>query len=41
VRITPDGQEEVLVSGPDFVSDPLLGPDGSLAWLQWNHPDMP
>jgi dipeptidyl aminopeptidase/acylaminoacyl peptidase len=41
VRIGPDGATEVLVSGPDFVSDPRPGPDGSLAWLQWNHPDMP
>jgi dipeptidyl aminopeptidase/acylaminoacyl peptidase len=41
VRITPDRSTEVLVSGPDFVSDPRPGPDGALAWLQWNHPDMP
>jgi dipeptidyl aminopeptidase/acylaminoacyl peptidase len=34
--------EEVLVSGPDFVSDPRLSPDGrTLAWLQWDHPAMP
>jgi dipeptidyl aminopeptidase/acylaminoacyl peptidase len=32
----------VLVSGPDFVSDPRISPDGSqLCWLQWQHPDMP
>lgn len=32
----------VLVSGADFVSDPSLSPDGgSLAWLQWSHPNMP
>ncbi len=36
-----DGAVEVLVHGPDFVSDPRLGPDGSLCWLQWQHPDMP
>jgi len=31
-----------IVSGPDFVSDPRLSPDGSrLCWLQWHHPDMP
>jgi dipeptidyl aminopeptidase/acylaminoacyl peptidase len=31
-----------LVSGPDFVSDPRLSPDGTrICWLQWNHPDMP
>jgi dipeptidyl aminopeptidase/acylaminoacyl peptidase len=41
VRITAEGTE-VLVSGPDFVSDPRLAPDGAtLSWLQWNHPDMP
>ncbi|HLM65046.1 MAG TPA: prolyl oligopeptidase family serine peptidase [Acidimicrobiales bacterium] len=32
----------VLVSGPDFVSDPRFSADGRrLAWLQWDHPDMP
>ena len=41
VRIGDDGIE-VLVSGPDFVSDPRLAPDGvTLSWLQWDHPDMP
>jgi len=31
-----------LVSGADFFSSPRLSPDGSrLAWLSWNHPDMP
>ncbi|MGQ4819700.1 hypothetical protein ACQ1ZK_21830, partial [Enterococcus faecium] len=29
------------VTGPDFVSDPRPGPDGALAWLQWDHPAMP
>jgi dipeptidyl aminopeptidase/acylaminoacyl peptidase len=32
---------EVLVSGPDFVAAARPGPDGSLAWLQWDHPYMP
>ena len=42
VRVGPDGGAEVLVSGPDFVSDARLAPDGvTLSWLQWNHPDMP
>ena len=41
VRITAEGTE-VLVSGPDFVSDPRLAPDGvTLSWLQWDHPHMP
>ncbi len=32
----------VLVSGNDFYSSPRLKPDGSqLAWLTWNHPNMP
>ncbi|MBI3801879.1 MAG: S9 family peptidase [Deltaproteobacteria bacterium] len=37
-----DGDSEVLVSGSDFYSSPRLSPDGSrLAWLAWNHPNMP
>ncbi|HTX31275.1 MAG TPA: prolyl oligopeptidase family serine peptidase [Solirubrobacteraceae bacterium] len=33
---------EVLVSGPDFVSNPRFSPDGqSLCWLEWDHPNMP
>src|SRR5215216_3111848 len=32
----------VLVSGNDFYSSPRLSPDGNrLAWLTWNHPNMP
>ncbi|MCV2488434.1 prolyl oligopeptidase family serine peptidase [Geodermatophilus sp. YIM 151500] len=41
VRIDGDGTATLLVSGPDFVSDPRQGPDGALCWLQWQHPDMP
>lgn len=34
--------QQVLVSGNDFYSSPRLSPDGScLAWLTWNHPEMP
>jgi dipeptidyl aminopeptidase/acylaminoacyl peptidase len=33
---------QTLVSGNDFYSTPRLSPDGSqLAWLAWNHPNMP
>src|SRR5690606_31844253 len=33
---------EVVVEGPDFVSDPRWRPDGAaFCWLEWNHPDMP
>jgi dipeptidyl aminopeptidase/acylaminoacyl peptidase len=33
---------KVLVSGNDFYSSPRLNPDSSrLAWLTWNHPNMP
>lgn len=37
-----DGAVEILVSGNDFYSSPKLSPDeGRLAWLTWNHPNMP
>lgn len=32
----------VLVTGPDFVAAPRVSRDGRrLAWLQWDHPNMP
>ena len=39
-----DGMDigSVLLSGHDFYSSPRLSPDGSrLAWLSWDHPNMP
>ena len=32
----------ILVEGNDFYATPCLSPDGTqLAWLTWNHPNMP
>lgn len=44
VVVDPEGRGEprVLLSGQDFCASPCLSPDGrQLAWLSWNHPDMP
>ncbi|WP_152428313.1 S9 family peptidase [Methyloferula stellata] len=43
VALSLDGEAEtILVEGPDFLSSPRLSPDGQkLAWISWNHPDMP
>jgi len=42
IALNGGGDSQVLVSGNDFYSSPRLSPDGScLAWLTWNHPNMP
>ncbi len=36
------GEQVVLAAGHDFYASPTLSPDGrQLAWLTWDHPDMP
>ncbi len=38
----PDADDAGDPARPDFVSDPVLSPDGRrLAWVQWSHPAMP
>ncbi len=44
VSIDLEGKEEprILASGSDFYASPRLSADGSrLAWLTWDHPNMP
>jgi len=42
VAMDGSGRVEVLVSGPDFVSNPRVSSDGQhLVWIQWDHPDLP
>jgi dipeptidyl aminopeptidase/acylaminoacyl peptidase len=42
VDLTAENAGTILVSGNDFYSSPRLSPKGSqLAWLTWNHPNMP
>ena len=45
VRIDLTGEEDsgqVIADGHDFFSAPRLSPDGRrLAWLSWDHPNMP
>ena len=45
VALQADGDEQggrIVAEGHDFYGAPRLSPDGTqLAWLCWNHPDMP
>lgn len=36
------GEIQTLISGNDFYTSPRLSPDGqTLAWISWDHPNMP
>jgi len=42
ISLGEENTGHVLVSGNDFYASPRLNPDGrQLAWLTWNHPNMP
>ena len=42
VAIAPDGQLTTLAYGHDFFASPCLSRDGKqLAWLSWDHPNLP
>ena len=36
-----DGTVRVVAEGHDFFAAPRWAPDGRLAWLAWDHPNMP
>jgi dipeptidyl aminopeptidase/acylaminoacyl peptidase len=42
VPLSGGDEARILVDGHDFFSSPRVSPDGSrLAWLSWDHPNMP
>jgi len=42
ISLNNDEDIQVLASGCDFYASPRLSPDRSqLAWISWNHPNMP
>ncbi len=42
IDLANGSNQTILASGQDFYSSPALSPDGQyLAWLTWQHPDLP
>lgn len=41
VRISDQGDVSEVASGRDFYTDPTVLPDGSIAYITWDHPNMP
>ena len=42
IDLKSENAGRILVQGNDFYATPRLSPDGTrLAWLTWNHPNMP
>ena len=42
ISLTKPDDSYVMVGGCDFYASPRLSPDGTkLAWLSWNHPNLP
>jgi dipeptidyl aminopeptidase/acylaminoacyl peptidase len=42
IDVTRQAEPVEVVSGSDFLAQPALSPDGArLAWIAWDHPDMP
>ncbi len=42
VNLDGTSEPDILLAGSDFFSSPRVSPDGRLlAWITWNHPNMP
>lgn len=42
LNLSDNNEQTILISGNDFYASPCISKNGQyLAWLTWNHPDMP